>query len=112
MFHAASVTGVTYIITDTQSSHRCPCKQGHHPIQGTNYTTQVSYSAINISLVAKNAAGFSPRAVASVGQIENVDLKSECTCVHACSSGIVCTYPAGRTFGHFQLLLLFFLTRV
>lgn len=112
MFRAASVAGVTYSITDTQSSHRCPCKQVHHVTQGTHFTTQVSYSAVNISVIAKNAVGFSPRAVASLGQIEKVDLKSECTCVHACPSGIVCVYPAGCTFGRFQLLLLFFLTRV
>lgn len=110
MFHAASVTGVTYSITDTQSSHRCPCKQVQRSTRGTNFTTYVSYSAVNISVIAKNAVGFSPTAVASVGQIQKVDLKSECTCVHACSSGIVCIYPAGCTFGHFQLLLLFFLT--
>lgn len=110
MFRAASVEGVTYSITDTQSSHRCPCKQVQHRIRGTHFTTYVSYSAVNISVIAKNAVGFSPTAVTSVGHIETVDLKSECTRVHACSSGIVCTYPAGCTFGHFQLLLLFFLT--
>ncbi|XP_029684184.1 leukemia inhibitory factor receptor isoform X3 [Takifugu rubripes] len=76
MFQAASVTGVTYSITDTQSSHRCPCKQVHHRTQGTHFTTYVSYSAVNISVIAKNAVGVSPTAVASVGQIEKVDLKT------------------------------------
>lgn len=110
VFHAASVEGVTYSITDTQSSCRCPCRQGQRHTQGTHFTTYVSFSAVNISVIAQNAVGFSPTAVTSVGHIEKMDLKSEYTCVHACLSGIVCTYPAGCTFGRFQLLLLFFLT--
>lgn len=79
MLHAASVTGVTYSITDTQSSHKCPCKQVQRSTGHNRFTLYVSYAAVSISVVARNAAGFSPAAVASVGQIATADLKSEYT---------------------------------
>lgn len=77
MLHAASVTGVTYSITDTQSSHKCPCKQVQRSTGHNRFTLYVSYAAVSISVVARNAAGFSPAAVASLGQIATADLKSE-----------------------------------
>lgn len=78
MIHAASVTGVIYSVTDTQSSKSCPCKQVQRHTVGTHFTAYVSYSAVNISVIARNAAGSSPAAVVSIGQIQNADLKSEC----------------------------------
>ncbi|CAG00608.1 unnamed protein product [Tetraodon nigroviridis] len=67
MLPAASVKEVTYSITDTQSS--CSCKQRRHSAKSNPFTIYVSYSAVNISVVARNAAGFSPAAVVSVGLI-------------------------------------------
>lgn len=84
MLHAASVTGVTYSITDTQSSHKCPCKQVQRSTESNHYTIYVSYSAVNISVVARNAAGVSPAAVASVGQMSTAGLKREYTLEIAC----------------------------
>ncbi|XP_056894938.1 LOW QUALITY PROTEIN: uncharacterized protein LOC130529063 [Takifugu flavidus] len=54
MFQAASVTGVTYSITDTQSSHRCPCKQVHHR---THPRTPPLMSCDSTQLVLENTTG-------------------------------------------------------
>ena len=81
MLPAASVTGVTYSITESQSSQKCPCKGVQHSTRSNTFTLYVSYSAVNISVVARNAAGFSPAAVAWVGQISTAGVKSECTLV-------------------------------
>uniref|UniRef100_A0A7N8X785 Interleukin 12 receptor subunit beta 1 n=1 Tax=Mastacembelus armatus TaxID=205130 RepID=A0A7N8X785_9TELE len=64
MPHAAAVRGVTYFLKDTQSSHGCPCVKRKH-----NYTHEhttfmyVSYSAVNITVIARNVAGESPPAI-------------------------------------------------
>ncbi|XP_061594967.1 uncharacterized protein il12rb1 [Cololabis saira] len=55
--HAAAVKGVTYSINDTQSYHRCPCEQKTRDTNSNTYTIKVSHSAVNISVVARNAAG-------------------------------------------------------
>ncbi|XP_008277613.1 leukemia inhibitory factor receptor [Stegastes partitus] len=60
--HAAAVGGVTYTLSDTQTSQGCPCERKKHPIDRNKSTIYVSYSAVNISVFAKNAAGSSPQA--------------------------------------------------
>lgn len=94
MLPAASVKEVTYSITDTQSS--CSCKQRRHSAKSNPFTIYVSYSAVNISVVARNAAGFSPAAVVSVGLIATAGHKSEYTLVRdrAGSSGRTWTFLA------------------
>ncbi|XP_018528533.1 interleukin-12 receptor subunit beta-1 isoform X2 [Lates calcarifer] len=60
---AAAVSGVTYRLEDTQSSHGCPCANKTKTHVKTNKSTiYVSYSAVNISVTAINAAGHSPLA--------------------------------------------------
>lgn len=76
---AASVTGVTYSVSD--SSHECPCKRRKRrkmrtDIETNKYTVYVSYSAVNISVIAKNAAGRSPPAVIEEPSVPVADLKS------------------------------------
>ncbi|KAI3368646.1 hypothetical protein L3Q82_025652, partial [Scortum barcoo] len=61
MPHAAAVK--MYRLKDSQSSHRCPCLKREAKITGNKYTTYVSYSAVNISVIAINAAGSSPPAI-------------------------------------------------
>ncbi|XP_031163124.1 interleukin-12 receptor subunit beta-1 isoform X2 [Sander lucioperca] len=77
MPHAAAASGVNYSLTDTQSSHGCHCQKNRYPIitpQNT-HTTYVSFSAVNISVIAKNAAGYSPRAIVQVPAELAADLK-------------------------------------
>lgn len=78
---AAAVTGVTYSIRDTQSSYGCPCKEGQHHTKLNKFTTYVSYSAANISVMARNAAGYSPPEIIEVLPVSAADLKSMCVCV-------------------------------
>lgn len=68
MPQAAAVTGVTYNLNNPQSTLGCPChkKRKRHTIKTNKYTTYVSCSAVNISVVAKNAAGSSPPTVIQV----------------------------------------------
>uniref|UniRef100_A0A673ASD4 Fibronectin type-III domain-containing protein n=1 Tax=Sphaeramia orbicularis TaxID=375764 RepID=A0A673ASD4_9TELE len=63
--HASAVGGVTYILTDTQSLHGCPCRKKRQQTNtnNTKYTLSVSYSAANISITARNKAGSSPPTV-------------------------------------------------
>ncbi|KAM9358382.1 interleukin-12 receptor subunit beta-2 [Symphorus nematophorus] len=77
MPHAAAVTAVTYSLTDTQSSHGCPCGKRKHPIstQLHKHTTNVLYSAVNISVIARNAAGYSPPAIIQIPAKRPADLK-------------------------------------
>ncbi|XP_076009761.1 leukemia inhibitory factor receptor isoform X2 [Genypterus blacodes] len=74
---AAAVGGVTYSIEDTQRCHGCPCYTKNCFINTTNtkYTTFVTYSAANISVIAWNAAGKSPPAVVHVRAKPAADLK-------------------------------------
>eukprot|EP00064_Thunnus_orientalis_P014682 superscaffoldBa00002585_g14729 len=76
--HAAAVRGVIYSLNDTQSSHGCPCRpvKNRDPISTTSYTTYVSYSAVNISVIARNAAGSSPPAIIQVPAESAADLKT------------------------------------
>ncbi|XP_049444769.1 uncharacterized protein il12rb1 isoform X1 [Epinephelus fuscoguttatus] len=75
MPHAAAVRGVTYSLSDTQSSQGCPCKKTRHPISTNRYTTYVSLSAVNISVLASNTAGYSPPAVIEVPAKPPADYK-------------------------------------
>ncbi|XP_040896440.1 uncharacterized protein il12rb1 isoform X2 [Toxotes jaculatrix] len=78
MPHAAAIRGVTYRLEDTQSSHGCPCartERRRHNTSETSYTTYVSYSAVNISVIAINAAGCSPSAIVQVPAKPAADLK-------------------------------------
>uniref|UniRef100_UPI0037E731E1 oncostatin-M-specific receptor subunit beta n=1 Tax=Semicossyphus pulcher TaxID=241346 RepID=UPI0037E731E1 len=77
MPHAAAITGVTYSLNNSQSSRGCPCAKRVHHINTNKHTFYVSYSAVNISVVAKNAAGFSPPAVLQLPGEPAADLK-EC----------------------------------
>ncbi|XP_047443768.1 interleukin-12 receptor subunit beta-1 [Mugil cephalus] len=63
---AAAVRGVTYSLTDTQSSASCPCERKGQHTSTNKYTIYLSYSAANISVIARNAAGHSPSAVIQV----------------------------------------------
>ncbi|XP_061884668.1 oncostatin-M-specific receptor subunit beta [Entelurus aequoreus] len=87
---SAAVSGVAYILNDTQSSRRCPCKKKVHRMEKTEYTYYVSYSPVSFSVVARNAAGYSPQAVIQVPAEVAHNLKScnktmdkkvkKCTC--------------------------------
>ncbi|XP_069377924.1 interleukin-12 receptor subunit beta-1 isoform X2 [Paralichthys olivaceus] len=71
MSHAA---GVIY----RQSSHGCPCmrtEKRRQDIKTNNFTIYVSYSPVNISVIAINAAGCSPTATVLVPAESTVDLK-------------------------------------
>ncbi|XP_047192895.1 interleukin-6 receptor subunit beta isoform X2 [Scophthalmus maximus] len=63
---AAAAAGVNYTVADTQSSHGCPCARRTIDINTNKYTINVTYSAVNISVIARNAAGCSPSAVIQV----------------------------------------------
>ena len=76
MPHAAAVTGVRYKVMDTQSSQRCPCAEKGPAIKSSEHQTYVSYSAVNISVIAMNAAGSSPPAVIQVPAQPAAELKS------------------------------------
>ncbi|XP_034738233.1 interleukin-12 receptor subunit beta-1 isoform X2 [Etheostoma cragini] len=75
MPHAAAVSGVNYSLTDTQSSHGCHCQKNRYPIITNIHTTYVSLSAVNITVIAKNAAGYSPPAIVQVPVKLSADLK-------------------------------------
>nr|XP_049588344.1 oncostatin-M-specific receptor subunit beta isoform X2 [Syngnathus scovelli] len=65
--HAAAVPSVSYILRDTQTSEGCPCKEKEiHPTDKTEYTDYISYSPVNFSVIARNAAGSSPIAVVHI----------------------------------------------
>ncbi|KAE8294044.1 hypothetical protein D5F01_LYC06988 [Larimichthys crocea] len=76
MPHAAAVTEVKYLLMDTQSLHGCPCMRRTSEINSNKHTTYVSYSAVNITVMAKNAAGFSPPEIIQVSAKPDVDLKA------------------------------------
>ncbi|XP_073332158.1 interleukin-6 receptor subunit beta isoform X2 [Pagrus major] len=76
MPHAAAVTGVTYNVMDTQSSQKCPCERRRPDIKSSEHQTYVSYSAVNISVMAMNAAGSSPPAIIQIPAQPAADLKS------------------------------------
>lgn len=89
--HAAAVRGVKYSLSDTHSSRGCPCPRGgkrkrdHYGT--TDYTTyNVSYSAVNITIIATNAAGHSPPVIIQVPAEPATDLKSkpQCICAYVC----------------------------
>lgn len=84
MPHAAAVTEVKYLLTDTQSLHGCPCMRRTSEINSNKHTTYVSYSAVNITVMAKNAAGFSPPEIIQVSAKPDVDLKGMCVCASVC----------------------------
>uniref|UniRef100_A0A8C6MER3 Fibronectin type-III domain-containing protein n=1 Tax=Nothobranchius furzeri TaxID=105023 RepID=A0A8C6MER3_NOTFU len=69
---------VTYSVTDTHSSHGCPCKRkkSHTSRNSNHHTLHVSYSAVNITVVARNEAGKSPETVLHVPAASAADLKS------------------------------------
>lgn len=73
---AAEITGLTFHLYDTQSSRGCPCVGKKHLINNTSIHMNVSYSAVNISVIAQNAAGYSPQAVVSLPPIKPADLKA------------------------------------
>lgn len=73
MPHAAAVTGVSYILTDTMNG--CPCKKKEHLIKTCEHTTTVSLSAVNITVIAINSAGRSPSAIIQVPAEPAADLK-------------------------------------
>lgn len=66
--HEATVGGVTYWWNDTQSSLGCPCKKGarRRHQNDTDTVIYVSYSAVNISVIARNLVGYSPPALIQV----------------------------------------------
>ncbi|XP_068599590.1 uncharacterized protein il12rb1 [Brachionichthys hirsutus] len=64
--HAAAVTKVRFILRDTQSSQGCPCNKMKIRTDANEYTTYISHSAANITIKAKNAAGYSPPAIKSI----------------------------------------------
>ncbi|XP_051232472.1 leukemia inhibitory factor receptor isoform X7 [Dicentrarchus labrax] len=76
MPHTASVGKVNYTLKDTQSSRGCPCEERTHHFKWNKYTTYISYSAANISVIARNAAGYSPPAIIQVPAVPAADLKS------------------------------------
>uniref|UniRef100_A0A671V1S4 Fibronectin type-III domain-containing protein n=1 Tax=Sparus aurata TaxID=8175 RepID=A0A671V1S4_SPAAU len=65
----------TPVVMDTQSSQRCPCVVKRPDIKSSEYQTYVSYSAVNISVMAMNAAGSSPPAIIQVPAQPAADLK-------------------------------------
>lgn len=77
MPQAEAVRGVTFLL-DTQFHHGCPCWKRKHHIQTFKNTinTYVSYSAVNISIIARNAVGDSPPAIVQVPYEPAADLKS------------------------------------
>ncbi|KAM4575223.1 interleukin-12 receptor subunit beta-2 [Fundulus diaphanus] len=74
--YAAAIRGVTYTVNVTNCSPRCPCKKKSHKTKATRYTVYVSYSAVNITVIARNAAGPSPPAVVHVPAVPAADLKT------------------------------------
>ncbi|KAM3620347.1 uncharacterized protein V6R79_021885 [Siganus canaliculatus] len=72
---AAAVTGVKYRLYNTQSPG-CPCKKSEHDIEGTGDTISVSYSTVNITVIAINEAGHSPPTTIHIPPVPAVDLES------------------------------------
>ncbi|KAK2835363.1 hypothetical protein Q5P01_015847 [Channa striata] len=63
----AAVTGVTYMLNNT-SPQGCTCMKEKHPLETKKHTISMylSYSAVNISIFARNTASISPPAVIQV----------------------------------------------
>ncbi|XP_034035939.1 interleukin-12 receptor subunit beta-1 [Thalassophryne amazonica] len=77
MPHAAAVGGLTYRLTDMQSSQRCPCRKNKDIITTkTKHTLSVLYSPVTVSVIAVNAAGKSSPAVLQLPAATTSDLKS------------------------------------
>ncbi|XP_038147544.1 interleukin-12 receptor subunit beta-1 [Cyprinodon tularosa] len=76
MHPAAAVGGVTYSVHVTQYSPRCPCKKKSHETRAHSHVVYVSYSAVNITVIARNAAGHSPPATIHIPAASSADLKS------------------------------------
>uniref|UniRef100_A0A3Q2YSZ1 Fibronectin type-III domain-containing protein n=1 Tax=Hippocampus comes TaxID=109280 RepID=A0A3Q2YSZ1_HIPCM len=101
--HEAAVTGVTYILKDTQSSGGCPCKKKTtHLTDRTEYTGYISYSPVNFSMIATNKAGSSPTAIIHVpaepapnlkGTIYKVGLELSAAYTVYCKDKCVGTFP-------------------
>ncbi|XP_041861141.1 tyrosine-protein phosphatase Lar [Melanotaenia boesemani] len=72
---AAALGGVMYSLNDTQTSNRCPCRMRRHDTHTNNYTINVSYSAVNITIIAKNAAGLSPPSIIQIPASPPANLK-------------------------------------
>lgn len=86
MPHAAAVRGVNYSLQNTQSSHGCPCMKRKRLITTDKHTIHmyVSYSAVNISVTARNAVGNSPPTIVQVLAKRAADLKGRSVCVVDC----------------------------
>uniref|UniRef100_A0A673APY6 Fibronectin type-III domain-containing protein n=1 Tax=Sphaeramia orbicularis TaxID=375764 RepID=A0A673APY6_9TELE len=84
--HASAVGGVTYILTDTQSLHGCPCRKKRQQTNtnNTKYTLSVSYSAANISITARNKAGSSPPTVIQLKPEPGHDVQRRTKCLSVC----------------------------
>ncbi|XP_010752539.3 oncostatin-M-specific receptor subunit beta isoform X2 [Larimichthys crocea] len=75
MPHAEAVTGVTYVLKHEYSGG-CPWVKKTHIIKSTKHTSYVLYSAVNISVIARNTASLSPPAVIRVPAVPAADLKA------------------------------------
>nr|XP_020512174.1 leukemia inhibitory factor receptor-like isoform X1 [Labrus bergylta] len=77
---ATAVTGVTYILNNTQYSRGCPCVKSTQLIKNNKKTFHLPYSAVdvNVSVIANNTAGCSPPAVVHLPAVTAADLKA-CT---------------------------------
>ncbi|KAM9762624.1 uncharacterized protein il12rb1 [Menidia menidia] len=75
MSHAATITGVNYSINDTQRFHKCPCMKQRQVSNTKNSVIYVSLSAVNITIIAKNAAGQSLPAIIQEPAAIPTDLK-------------------------------------
>lgn len=91
---------MTYSINDTQSSHGCPCKKDirEKHITMNKHTTYVSYSAVNITVITRNAAGYSPPWVTSLQPVSTAGFTSMCV------TDILCIYLLTRRLDLFSSL--------
>lgn len=83
---AAAVSDVTYT-AGIKFPSGCPCKDKQHDTKGNSLVAYVSYTAVSISLRAKNAASSSPTVTKHIPDVSTSDLRGKaCVRVSVCVS--------------------------
>lgn len=73
---AAAVSDVTYT-ADIKFPSGCPCKDKQHDTKTNRLVAYVSYTAVSISLRAKNAASSSPTVTKHIPHVSTSDLRGK-----------------------------------
>lgn len=101
---AAAVSDVTYT-ADIKFPSGCPCKDKQHDTKGNLLVAYVSYTAVSISLRAKNAASSSPTVTKHIPDVSTSDLRGKaCVRVSVCVSKCNEQFSNSKPKRHFLLV--------